>query len=448
MRKKHDPQASIFEFYGEHETGQQLRVMSQILDDNPAILDIAGRCLIDDTKEETGRNGLTVDSVVRAGLLKQMMGLSYRELSFYLQDSFSYSSFARVCDVEGLSSSALQSLIKRIDADSWEKINHVLLRDSKEKGLEKGRMARIDSTVTESNIHPPCDSQLLWDCVRVAVRLLVGFKQCFAPGSFHFCDRSRAAKRKAYQIAFKRGRNKKRLYKQLLKLVEETRGYLCQALNSTSLVIERVEYSLISEEATALLPLMDKVTGQAERRVLHDETVPPQDKIFSIFEPDTDIIVKGGRDIQYGHKLNITTGKSGMLLDVVVEEGNPNDAIRLLPMLERQQVIYGRPPRQAAADGCYASMDNVAKAKEMGVTDIAFNKKKGLKVEDMTKSEWVYKKLTKFRAGVEGNISCLKRRFGLSRCLWKGLEGFKSYVWASGVAYNLLLMARLELPPT
>lgn len=446
MRQKHNLQTSIFEFYGEHETGQQLFAMSQILDANPAILDIAGKCLIDDSKKETGRNGLTVDSVVRAGLLKQMMGLTYEELSFYLQDSFSYSSFARVCDEQGLSSSCLQSVIKRIDADSWEKINQVLLLDSKERGLEKGRMVRIDSTVTETNIHPPCDSQLLWDCIRVAVRLLTGFKQCFAPGDFHFCDRSRSAKSKAYQIAFKRGRHKKRLYKQLLKHAEEMRGYLCQALSCTSPIMELVEYTPLAEQAEALLPLMDKVTDQTERRVLHGEKVPPQEKIFSIFEPDTDIIVKGGRDIQYGHKLNITTGKSGMLLDVVVEDGNPNDAIRLLPMLERQVVIYGRPPRQAAADGCYASQENVARAKEMGVTDIAFNKKKGLKVDDMAKSDWIYKKLTRFRAGVEGNISCLKRRFGLSRSLWKGSGGFKSYVWASGVAYNLLLMARLLQP--
>lgn len=113
-------------------------------------------------------------------------------------------------------------------------------------------------------------------------------------------------------------------------------------------------------------------------------------------------------------------------------------------MLERQKEIYGRAPRQAAADGGYASQDNLAKAKEMGVKDVAFNKKRGLKVEDMVKSDWVYKKLYKFRAGVEGNISCLKRRFGLSRCNWKGLEKFKAYVWASSVAYNLLQLTRIE----
>ena len=156
-------------------------------------------------------------------------------------------------------------------------------------------------------------------------------------------------------------------------------------------------------------------------------------------------MIKGGRDIQYGHKLNFTTGKSGMVLDVYIEEGNPADAARLCPMLQRQQEIYGRPPRQAAADGGYASKENLREAKELGVKDVAFHKRRGIKVEDMVKSNWVYKRLYKFRAGVEGNISCLKRRFGLSRCTWQGLERFKAYVWASSVAYNLLQLARIQI---
>jgi IS5 family transposase len=77
----------------------------------------------------------------------------------------------------------------------------------------------------------------------------------------------------------------------------------------------------------------------------------------------------------------------------------------------------------------------------MGVKDVSFNKKKGLKVEDKVKSTWVYKRLTKFRAGIEGNISCLKRRYGSTRCTWQGKEKFKAFVWASTVAYKLMLLA-------
>ena len=347
--------------------------------------------------------------------------------------------------LKGPSKACLQSCISQIDAPTWEKINRILLTYSAEKGIEKGRMVRIDSTVTESNIHEPTDSSLLWDCVRVMVRLLHGMKAALVPGEFDFCDRSRAAKKRMNNIAYMRGPKKKvKLYKVLLNHTKETKSYLKEALSKQSQALKPLEFSVLEQEANSLIALTEKVINQTERRVLNGEKVPHQDKIFSIFEPHTDIIIKGARDIQYGHKLNFTTGKSGMVLDVYIEEGNPADSARLCPMIQRQQEIYGRAPRQAAADGGYASRDNLREAKAMGVKDVAFHKRRGIKVEDMVKSNWVYKKLYKFRAGVEGNISCLKRRFGLSRCTWQGLDKFKAYVWASSVAYNLLQLARLQ----
>ncbi len=445
MRKIHSTQASIFEFYGEHETGRQLKKISDMLDDNPGILDIAAKAIIDFTKKNTGRNGLTVDSILRVALLKQMMGLTYNELSFYLQDSISYSSFARVDSSKCYSDSCLQSCISKLDAASWEAINHLLLEDAAVKGIEKGRMVRIDSTVTETHILSPTDSNLLWDCVRVMVRLLKEMVQVFKPGAFIFCNRSRAVKRRMNAIAYVRGSTKVKRYKQLIQNTKETRGYLNEALSKESDVVEPFKFMLLEQEAKTLLLLTEKVIDQTERRVLNGEKVPAQEKIFSIFEPHTDIIIKGARDIQYGHKLNLTTGKSGLVLDVYIEEGNPADTARLCPMLKRQQEIYNRVPRQTAADGGYASQDNLAEAKAMGIKDVAFNKKRGLKIEDMVKSNRVYKKLFKFRAGVEGNISCLKRRFGLSRCNWRGFDKFKAYVWASSVAYNLLQLARIEI---
>ena len=122
---------------------------------------------------------------------------------------------------------------------------------------------------------------------------------------------------------------------------------------------------------------------QAQRRVINGEQVPAAQKIFSLFEERTDIIIKGSRDIQYGHKLNLASGRSGLILDAVIEKGNPADSERFIPLLERQIELYGRAPRQIAADGGYASKDNVQQAKDKGVKDVAFHKKKGLKVEQM-----------------------------------------------------------------
>ena len=192
------------------------------------------------------------------------------------------------------------------------------------------------------------------------------------------------------------------------------------------------------------MPLIEQIIAQTERRVLAGEPVPAGDKLVSLFEPHADIIVKGSRDVDYGHKLNLTTGKSGLILDLVIEAGNPADSERFVPMLERHIAFWGAAPRQAAADGGFASRDNLAAAKARGVEDMAFHKKAGLRIEDMVKSRWVYRKLRNFRAGIEAGISCLKRAYGLARCTWRGLDHFKAYVWSSVVAYNLALFARLR----
>jgi len=88
-----------------------------------------------------------------------------------------------------------------------------------------------------------------------------------------------------------------------------------------------------------------------------------------------------------------------MILDVVIEEGNPADSERFLPMLERHIEQHGKAPHQMAAGGGYASLDNLHDAKVLKVEDVAFHKKRGLKVEEMLKSPWVYRKLRNFRAG-------------------------------------------------
>ena len=163
-------------------------------------------------------------------------------------------------------------------------------------------------------------------------------------------------------------------------------------------------------EVAHYAPLIRQVIEQTQRRVFQGEKVPATEKIFSLFEEHTDIIVKGSRDIQYGHKLNLSTGRSGLILDVVIEAGNPADSDRLLPMLNRHIDNYGKAPRQMAADGGYASTENLREAKALEVKDVVFHKKRGLKVEAMAKSPWVYRKLRNFRAGIgRCQVSCRTR---------------------------------------
>ena len=132
------------------------------------------------------------------------------------------------------------------------------------------------------------------------------------------------------------------------------------------------------------------------------------------------------------------------MLDVVVEDGNPADSERCLPMLRRHVAHYGSAPERAALDGGYASKSNLADAKRLGVVDVAFHKKSGLEPSEMTRSSWIYAQLKRFRAGIEAGISYLKRCFGLARCNWRGLIRFQAYVQSAVVAHNLLRLARLQ----
>ena len=208
----------------------------------------------------------------------------------------------------------------------------------------------------------------------------------------------------------------------------------------TTRALERLQQQLAS-----YLPLVQHVIAQTDRRVLHGEAVPALEKLVSLFEPHTDVRVKDRRETYYGHKIFLTGGASGLILDCAIPKGNPADRTWAVPMRQRQRRLYGASPRQASFDGGFASKHNLADAKALGVTDVCFAKRRGLAVLDMVRSSWVYRKLRHFRAGIESAISLLKRVFGLARCVWKGAAGFHVYVRTAVFAANLLTLARHRL---
>ena len=444
MRQERTVQMSIFDVFAGHEIGRELKAMSEWLDAHRALLGLVAEDLRRDDVRATGRQGLPAEAVLRCALLKQHRQLSYEELAFHLEDSASFRAFARLPCTWSPKKSVLQKTISAIRAETWEAINRTLLASARQEKLEDGRVVRLDSTVTAALMHEPSDSSLLWDAVRVMVRLLQE-ADAFRGGTGHgWRNHCRAAKKRWRAIEFTRGRPQRvQLYRELIKITRATLAYLRDAAAELA-PARSPAAALWQAKVCHYRPLVEQIIAQTERRVLAGEAVPARDKLVSLFEPHADIIVKGSRDVDYGHKLNLTTGRSGLILDLVVEAGNPADRERLLPMLERHIAVWGRAPRQAAADGGYASRENLAQAKARGVRDMAFHKKSGLRIEDMVRSHWVYRKLRNFRAGIEAGISCLKRAYGLARCTWRGLARFKAYVWSSAVAYNLALLARLR----
>ena len=445
MRKMIHEQSSLVEPKIHHEHAKELSRIHQIIDANPQI----AKWICDDLTRgiknlETGRKGrMSAEQVFKALLVKQMNGFSYEVLAFHLGDSRTYRAFCGFGFADGTPSrTALARDIKRIRPETLEKINRVLLAAAADKKIEKGRKVRADCTVVESNIHHPTDSTLLEDGVRVLCRLTQEAKGLV---DVPVVDHRRRAKKRALGILnAKKNKVRVKLYRDLLKVARKVVRN-AQAVSKTltgASMIDPIFGLSLEAELRRCIPLVLRVIDQTERRVLQGEKVPAEEKIVSIFEPHTDVIVKDRRETCFGHKITLTGGTSGLIADLVIENGNPADATLAKRMIARQVEIYGRPPRQAAFDGGFASKDNLVDIKELGVKDVAFHKKRGLKIADMAKSAWVYKRLRNFRAGIEGMISFLKRCFGMDRCTWSGLESFKSYAWASVVTANLLLIAR------
>ena len=430
MREKLQKQMPLMNPATDHDQAKELKAIDAILKKNPTICDLvyqdlcAKRCV----KTSSGARGMSAEQVLRAAIVKALFGFTYKELAFHLIDSRTLRRFCLIGFADkGFKKSVLNKNIKALSADTWEQINRQLLGQAAAEKTEKAREVRIDCTVVETNIHAPTDSSLLFDAVRVLTRLLHAAKEACGSKGIGFKDHYRRAKRRMLAIEYARNeRQRKSCYRDLLKVARNTLGYSRRAISWIDVHGIELELLAIAGQLRHYCDLTEKVISQTERRVIAGEKVPAAEKIFSIFEPHTDIIIKDRRDEFYGHKICLTGGGSNLILDCLITDGNPADSTLTQTMLERQREIYGRYPLKAALDGGFASKDNLKEAKKNGVKDVCFAKKRGLEVADMCRSEYVYNRLRRFRAGIESGISWLKRSFGLWRCTWRGLRSFKS----------------------
>ncbi len=458
MREARKTQSTLRETWLDLDHAKELKAMSRLLDDNPTIAALVWqdlRAASASTSATCGAGGLSAEQVLRILVVKQMNGFSYRELAFHLTDSRSYCSFCHLGITDKVpSKSALNANLKTLQPATLEAINRVFVSAAQKAQVETGRTVRTDCTVVESNIHKPMDSELLWDCVRVLNRLLERARDLLGPAKVVFGNRTRRAKRRRKEIFnAKKAEVRERAYRDLLVVTAEVYGnglQLRELLRDKEVLKElgfweALAIGRVTSDLDRFLPLTQQVMDQTRRRVLKGESVPAAEKIVSIFEEHTDIIRKDNRETLYGHKICLTGGASSMILDCQILEGNPADSTLAKTMVDRQTEIFSRPPRQIVFDGGFASKMNLTEIKAAGVKDVAFSKGRGLEIGDMVKSTWVYKRLRDFRAGIEGNISFLKRIFGLDRCTWKSWASFQSYVWGSILSFNLLVFARHQL---
>lgn len=431
---------------------QEWNMIASILEANPDIEQRVWEDLTSDgkggRKKPTGARGLSAEQVVRFAVVKMKERLSYRDLEARVADSICLREFCLVGSQDVPVFTTLQENVKRVRVPTLEAINRLIVRYACVQGVEDGQQVRIDTTGVKTNIHHPTDSHQLWDSVRVLARILQRVETDIARlrGTCH--DHRRAAKRLFYRIHNTRGQtNKKPLYKRLIALAGKTVAYgraaLCALAADQCVCFE--EMLLAAGHAAELdkyLPLVERVIDQSRRRVLLGEDVPADEKVLSIFEPHTDIIKKGQREILYGHKILFTGGRSNLILDCIIQRGNPADATQFIRAIERQEQQFGHVPGQTATDAGFASRANARDARIKGVKDVVFAAPGKKDAPDTGRDSKTYKRLRKWRSGIEGVISATKRAFGLSRCTWSGYESFQAYVQLAVLAFNLQTLAR------
>ena len=401
-------------------------------------------------RAKRGREGMGPDLVLRLQLLKHRLDVSLRKLSKIVGGTVGFREFLGL-GVEDRTPkrSTMQDNLVKVRKETWGKILHSLVQSSELREFETGEKQRVDATVVESNVHPPSDSSLLWDGARTLTRIMKQARVLFAEVEFE--DRSKQAKKLQTKIYWARQKEQRRpAYEALLKEVRfvdvQAEGVIA-ALGAVAIrsVQDGALVDTLVSELRQYRGLTARVIDQTERRVLRGETVPPGEKLYSIFEPETDMIVKTkNRPPEFGHKITLTMGVH-FVLDCVVERGNPADVTLAVRQVERQVELRGSAPEQVAFDGGYASAANLEKIKALGTKRCAFSKGRGLTPVDMASSRRTFCRLRNFRAGIEGKISWLKRDFGLDRCTWKTCSRFSSYVWSACFAANLSKLARLRL---
>jgi IS5 family transposase len=417
-------------------------LIDTVLELHPELLLLLNDDIIKGEKDSNfGRKDVpTVEQIVRAAIYKEMKGLDYRELEYAQSDSRICASFIKLDMRKPYSFQMFQKYISKIRVGSLSKFLVEINKIAVESGYEDVEKIRQDSTVVESNIHYPTNNSLVWDCIKSSNRLLKQLKEELA--DLDYIDYTKTAKSTYFKINNTKPEDKKTalFHKQLITFTK--------VINQTSNAIKKksgnLAAQLIQISLKELLPLMEQVYDITYRKEIALEIVPNDEKIFSIYEVHTNIIVKGGRDIEFGHKINLATGKSNLILDCEVLKGNPSDRVLYEPTIKRIIKNYGVVPRDSSSDGGYASIENSKFATKEGIVNVVFNKVTG-SLRNVVTSYNMETRLKKWRSGIEATISNLKRGFNIFRCNWKGWEHFQSKVLWSSLAYNFRVLTSMTL---
>jgi IS5 family transposase len=340
-----------------------------------------------------------------------------------------------------------------VGGDVVAELHQRLVALAVEKKIVRGRRMRVDTTVVETNIHYPTDSSLLGDGARVLTRVMKKIENAAGGLARKVRDRMRTVRKKVVAIAIasrQKGaageQKRKGIYKGLLRV---TRKIVNQAKRVAGEVDQlsrqkRKQLSGFQAQLKTITDRVQQVMKQTRVRIFGGDT-KYEEKIVSIFEPQTEIIRKGkaSKPNEFGKMLRVQEAENQFITDYAVYDERPADSALLVDAVKTHQQRTGRVPSLVAADAGFYTKANEKKLGEMGVKRVSIpNRNTQSEQRRKHQKKRRFKDGQRWRTGCEGRISVLKRRHGLDRCLYRGQEGMKRWVGMGVIADNLMNMSR------
>jgi len=404
-----------------------------------------------------GRQQTPAEVALRMLILKHVRNWSYEVLEREVRANVVYRTFCRIGAKKVPDEKTLVRLGQAIGAETIREMHDQIVALAQERGVIRGRKLRVDTTVVESNIHYPTDSGLLADGTRVLTRTMKQIAQKAGGLKRGVRNRMRSVTKRVIAIAhalrYKGAEGelkRKKEYRQLLRLTR-------QILNDSERVLLEVEalpsrrrsgVRALGERLGAMADQVRRVVRQTKARVFAGVTQFP-DKLVSLFEPHTEVIRKGkaGQPNEFGKLVQLQEAENQIITHYEVYAERPSDRHLLLPAVKAHRRKLGRVPGWVAADAGFYSQANEQGAHALGVKYVSIPNRSTRSVERRRweKKRW-FKKGQKWRTGCEGRISVLKRRHGLSRCRYHGLQGMRRWVGLGVIADNLINLGRHLAP--
>lgn len=467
MIRRHYAQRSVFEVLlpdGEKLWDPVLREIDQILDDEELVEIVADALARRRPRSRRfGRPATPAEVVLRVLVLKHLQDWSFDACEREIRGSLLWRAFCRIDCERVPDAKTLIRLSKVVGKESLKKVIARLVKLGLERRMVRGARMRVDTTVVETNVHYPTDSSLLGDGVRVLVRTTKRLSEAIGRKIVGLRDRMRSVNKRVFEIAHLSRRamqeavkaRMQTLYRGLMAItratVRETQGAIASALRRArhlnASAKQRVRAHV--EKIRKVVDLVRRVLQQTRARIFKGDTKHP-DKVLSMFETHTEAIRKGkaSKPTEFGKLVKIQEAEAQFITDYEVCATRVSDQDLWVPSLKAHETLFAHVPHLAVADAGFSSGANQRFATEMGVRRVVLPRSGVLSAKRRAHQHqrW-FRRALKWRTGCEGRISALKRRHGLDRCRYRGLDGMERWVGFGVIANDLLALGRAAVRP-